>query len=522
MSIKNRFINKKIIIANLSLFLVGLALLGVYLVNEQPYNVDLKGNAFLNYLESSKLSHKKFILPDDKTFVPNIELYDPFYQTSAFNQTPLDLLQAVYKYEKTCSAVDYTRAAGLASQYVMNPSKLLEWHKAICNNKINSFQLWIERTPYIHPSGVSFAKLYFDRLADESKLVDESFFHVTEKSNPTEFDKWYLSLKSEYQKKFSSGFKATHFGEHFGMLREEQGVGYYVLIYNRELISSDTKSKFNIEIKPRDQSLKCDYLQYGLCFFKSEDSLLFLKSIWLLPIFIFLMLYVLMALLLPYTLWRIEKQNYNANQALLFQVISHEIRTPLTSLKLSSDGLRQQFDQLDSSSQRHVMSMLDSIYDLEKIVSKTLRELKGENLSSSHNIVHVTEDIIQHKYQGLVEVEIPEQELMVSLPLFWFEISLVNLLRNALLHGKPPVKCRVYVESGLACVEVSDSGQAEINVLTSFRNYFKKVKSSKGLGIGLKIVSRKIQEYGGELEVRSHPTRFILKFKLLSKQSELN
>jgi C4-dicarboxylate-specific signal transduction histidine kinase len=128
--------------------------------------------------------------------------------------------------------------------------------------------------------------------------------------------------------------------------------------------------------------------------------------------------------------------------------------------------------------------------------------------------VQVTEGIVQSKYQELVNFKSELPECIVELSVFWFEIFLTNLIRNALAYGKQPINVYITKESPAeVAVIVEDQGEVNLKFLRSLLNPIIKVKSSKGLGIGLKIVARKMKEIGGQLEVHAQPTRFVLKFK---------
>jgi C4-dicarboxylate-specific signal transduction histidine kinase len=72
--------------------------------------------------------------------------------------------------------------------------------------------------------------------------------------------------------------------------------------------------------------------------------------------------------------------------------------------------------------------------------------------------------------------------------------------------------------NGIVSVEVKDAGNPSLEDLENALTPHHKGKKSKGLGIGLSIVNRKINEVGGTLDIQANPTRFTMKFKLVEQE----
>lgn len=83
-------------------------------------------------------------------------------------------------------------------------------------------------------------------------------------------------------------------------------------------------------------------------------------------------------------------------------------------------------------------------------------------------------------------------------------IAVDNLLRNAAVHGRPPVRVALTCRDGWVRLEVADAGPGiPTDELDAVRERFARGRSVRGggSGLGLAIVDQQARLHGGRLEL---------------------
>lgn len=91
---------------------------------------------------------------------------------------------------------------------------------------------------------------------------------------------------------------------------------------------------------------------------------------------------------------------------------------------------------------------------------------------------------------------------------FWLRYVLSSLAQNALIHGKAPVRLRLHIVQSKLRITVEDQGECEFGSFQEMSDAFVKSRRSKGMGLGLNIVSWIMQEWGSQIEYSPSPTSF--------------
>jgi len=125
-------------------------------------------------------------------------------------------------------------------------------------------------------------------------------------------------------------------------------------------------------------------------------------------------------------------------------------------------------------------------------------------------------------YKDQVEFYPLTQDLSGLLDPYWVEISLKNLIENAIDHGSKPIKVTLSHENKVFKVTVEDQGVCQFETLEDMCREFAKGKNSSGTGLGLNIVKKVMKEMGGELKFKKNPTRFILDIPLIINKGKKN
>ena len=144
---------------------------------------------------------------------------------------------------------------------------------------------------------------------------------------------------------------------------------------------------------------------------------------------------------------------------------------------------------------------------LSSHVGKGVILLQPRKIPSVHNFLESQLD----PYLGRISLELPDPDSPVVIDPYWVGICVKNLVENALLHGKAPVKVIASVQDSSLVVSVEDRGICNFSTLIKMTKPFVKGTQSQGLGLGLAIVRKVIQEMNGTLDFTPNPTRFVMR-----------
>lgn len=205
-------------------------------------------------------------------------------------------------------------------------------------------------------------------------------------------------------------------------------------------------------------------------------------------------------------------------------IVSHEVRTPLNGLILETQLRKLHLDRgnADAFTLDKVRAMVDrderQIKSLIRLIEDMLdaSRIRTGKLSIRPARFDLTQLVARMLENFAPQVADADSSLSLDAPCpvvgtwdeFRIEQVIANLLTNALRYGaKSPIQVRVYVDKGMACVDVSDQGIgiSEENQKRIFQQ-FERVSASHisaGLGLGLYICEQIVAAHGGTISVRS-------------------
>jgi K+-sensing histidine kinase KdpD len=90
-------------------------------------------------------------------------------------------------------------------------------------------------------------------------------------------------------------------------------------------------------------------------------------------------------------------------------------------------------------------------------------------------------------------------------------MCLKNIVENALVHGKHPIKVELTIKKDLLFCKIYDGGEHSYSTLEELmKSKHSNASQSLGLGMGLSIVKKIIKEMGGDLMYQKSPKCLIL------------
>ena len=215
----------------------------------------------------------------------------------------------------------------------------------------------------------------------------------------------------------------------------------------------------------------------------------------------------------------IEKEKMRAN---LLRAVSHDIRTPLTSIAGSAAGILENKDYLSKDQEMELLCNIQEdaqwlVRIVENLLSITRMNSDNAKLETQEEIA---EDVIsgatvkfQKRFPEVkVQAETPEDVILVPMDAILIEQVLLNLMENAVIHGKKTkelfINLKTNNEQVIFIVE-DDGGGIKEDVLpyifegTIGGNDENESDKKRNMGIGLSVCLSIIKAHHGTMKAEN-------------------
>lgn len=212
-----------------------------------------------------------------------------------------------------------------------------------------------------------------------------------------------------------------------------------------------------------------------------------------------------------------EKEKMRAN---LLRAVSHDLRTPLTSIYGACSTVIENYDSLGKEQKLKLLG--DACSDAQWLTRMVENLLSITRIDSEHVAVAKTPTVLEElidavlvrfkkRYPDVViNVEIPDDFVVIPMDSMLIEQVITNLLENAVFHAKgmTALTLKVTVDGERAMFAVIDNGCGIPKDKLS-RLFTGTVGSSDtdggrhGIGIGLSVCAAIVKAHGGEIKAES-------------------
>jgi signal transduction histidine kinase len=205
----------------------------------------------------------------------------------------------------------------------------------------------------------------------------------------------------------------------------------------------------------------------------------------------------------------------------LYNVVSHELRTPLTGILGFGELLLTRDDRLTPAQRKeHLGRILREARRLQRVVDNLVYSSKVIQQDGSAaadfrgvlgSVIEDLDDVPERERLDLeVDLQTPARE--VAMPAEALRLVMVNLLGNALKYATPLTTVQVAARPagpGMLAVSVTNAGPTitaadRKRIFEPFVQLDSSLtRSASGVGLGLHIVRRLVESYGGTVDVSS-------------------
>ena len=213
-----------------------------------------------------------------------------------------------------------------------------------------------------------------------------------------------------------------------------------------------------------------------------------------------------------------EREKMRAN---LLRAVSHDLRTPLTSICGSISAVIDGEQSLPPAQQKELLT--DAREDAEWLCHMVENLLSVTKISNTPGSIYKTDEMLEEVFSEAVlkfkkrepdisvSVYVPDDLLFVPMDAMLIEQLLLNLMENAVRHGKADkIKIVAQTEGEYLYIRVSDNGSGIDPALMKSLFEGKQsdtapADSNRGMGIGLSLCRAIVLAHGGEISAVNLP-----------------
>ena len=204
--------------------------------------------------------------------------------------------------------------------------------------------------------------------------------------------------------------------------------------------------------------------------------------------------------------------------------VSHDLQTPLTSIKMFAELLQTKTDISKNDKQEYLDIIQGESDRLSRLINNVLSFSRIERGAKEYHFSPVSLNSIvdnvlrtmqyQIEQNGFeLEVQLPENEIIINIDADSIAEALTNLLDNAIKYslGEKNITLTMFQEQDCVVIQVKDNGigiseKDQKKIYSAFfRSGDKKIQTLGGAGLGLTQVQHIAEAHNGRVTVKSKP-----------------
>ena len=208
-------------------------------------------------------------------------------------------------------------------------------------------------------------------------------------------------------------------------------------------------------------------------------------------------------------------------RATLLRSISHDLRTPLTSVSGTITAVLDEDNPLPEEQKRQLLSdarseadwlcrMVDNLLSVTRI-SGDNGDIKKDNELLEEVIAEAASNFQIRNPEIVLTIDLPSEPIFVQMDAMLIEQVLVNLLDNAVIHGKDTTTIHVTAQDigDYISISVGDDGVGIDNTIIkhlfdgSLQFLPATEDKNKNMGIGLQVCKTVVDAHGGTISARN-------------------
>jgi signal transduction histidine kinase len=531
-----KLFSKTMAVAGLLLTLSGIIFFFTWSLDPIKYSASEVAAEIEDAISSFNSTHsqiEKIDLSTIKQLIDSEDLIDPKGMLPTSQQFPLALVSALYNYSNTCDFNEISKINLPASNLL---HKTLVWHQFICHKIAALPTEFFEQSPYLHPSGNSFAFLAFSSgmnpfIEPDWISTNSQYFHIIELKEMardvllTPTQRLLANSTKDTLSSLANGQKVIldpNFVLVKRLLSERQFA--YQAFRRSDWNNYFSEEKFyptqdSFKIDSRSRVLLCLVREGNICWRPNRIVQIDFRDVAKGAAALGLALVLLNLIGIGIYKVRLERRNHHG-RVFVLRTITHELRTPVAGIELSLESFRHHYERLTEDMQLSFMRMCNDVQRLRRLIESSTQYLQ----SSEDGHLLILKPIFIQSFNDCIEVLLEDylpninfhplkNDRSCVLDPFWVGICVKNLVENALTHGTKPVEVTLKCEYNLFLISVKDQGMnPNLNLLTLERP-FSKQSTSPGLGLGISIVVHILKSMKATMHFSPAPTTFTIKLK---------
>ena len=191
-------------------------------------------------------------------------------------------------------------------------------------------------------------------------------------------------------------------------------------------------------------------------------------------------------------------------RALLLAGVSHDLRSPLSRIRLAAEMLPESADNQDG-----VASITRNVDHADRLIGSFLEFVRAStldlDLEDEVDLADTARQVVARFERAPQDLRLlaPDRLALRRAPGLLLDRMIVNLVDNALKHGRTPVVVEVLVDGAAAVIRVTDAGvglpPAEAEHLLQAFARGDASRGVPGFGLGLAIAHQVVTRLGGSL-----------------------